>query len=88
MRSKRVYRRYISFKVGKSHPAISHVLYSISLKRTNKQKFTMWSFSKKVLLENVTSFRDQKYPNLYHGRGIRPVRMKLFWKEGKVSAYR
>jgi len=78
IRSVRCFRKQILFKVGKSHPAMGKIFTNVYVKKTNKQRLTVWSYSLTLLRETVYNFRDQKYPNLYHGRGIRPNRMKLF----------
>lgn len=84
----RKYKRMYFFKVGKSHPAIMQLMYGVFFKHKQKQRIKTWSYSYKLARANAMRFYDVKRTNIYHGRGVRPVRFLLFKKEGKVSAYR
>lgn len=88
MRIRRFEPRRYSLRVGTSHPAVADVKYGVSMRHTAKQKQSMWGSSWAELRDYAAYFSSKKYPNLYHGRGLRPSRLALFWKSGKVSAYR
>lgn len=87
IRGRRLFEKNYMFRVGTTHPALAKVEYGVFIKLTAKQKMVSWSFSQKALISNNINFMSLKKPNLYHGRGIRPTRLSLFWKAGKVSEY-
>jgi hypothetical protein len=88
IRSRRLDELLYLFIVGTSHPSVTKVPYGCWTRKVLKQRMSVWGFSPRRVREYVVSIASIKFPNLYHGRGVRPTRMALFWKAGKVSAYR
>lgn len=88
LRIRRLIRRRYFFKIGTSHPSTTYLQYGVFMRHKTKQKMKTWSYSHKLARKNAMQFNSLKKINIYHGRGVRPVRFLLFKKEGKVSAYR
>lgn len=87
LRIKKFNNYTIFFKFGITHPAIDFLTFNTRFKKKGKQKFFLFNYSQQNLIENAKSFCSLKPYNIYHGRGIRMVRIKLYRKAGKVSEY-
>jgi hypothetical protein len=70
-------KRYL-LRIGTAHPSTSIVPFGVSFRHTAKQKQSAWGLSWSLVTSYVTYVSKHKYPNLYHGRGLRPSRLALF----------
>lgn len=87
LRIKKFNEYTIFFKFGITHPSVDFLKFNSLFKKKGKQKFFLFNYSDKILRENAKSFCSLKPYNIYHGRGIRMVRIRLYRKAGKVSEY-
>jgi hypothetical protein len=75
------------FKFGITHPTLSFLLFSIQLKKKNKQRFNIFNYSYKLLKLNSLLFTSLKPYNIYHWRGLSVIRKIKYRKKGIVSTY-
>lgn len=87
LRIKKYFHATIYFKVGKTHPSLSFIFFNVFFKKKAKQKFFFFGYCYWSLFWNMREFSKWKRYNIYHWRGIRPVRTTMIRKDGKVSEY-
>jgi len=78
IRSRRLPDFLYLFIVGTSHPSTVRINYGCWARQTAKQRMSIWGFSPLRVREYSIKMAAVKFPNLYHGRGVRPTRMALF----------
>lgn len=80
--------RSILLRFGHSHLVIAKPKPNIFWRKHGRQKIIFWGTNKWYLwrfLKKTVAWRPM---NIYHGRGLRLTKQKVWRKAGKVSAYR
>jgi hypothetical protein len=87
LRFRRFSKRSFLIKAGKSHYTFSIVQFGGFMRKKQKQKFFFFGYCDFCLMRSALEFISWKPYNIYHWRGIRLVRMRIYRKAGKVSEY-
>jgi hypothetical protein len=80
--------RALVLRVGLSHLRVVGEDWDTRVRKAGKVKFVVWGTVAPKVRRWLMAARSAKFPNLYHGRGVRVSRTRLTRKDGKVSAYR